>query len=97
MGNSVVDALILDLLDWISSSDKTYEEVMDVWRTSCPQLPVWEDATDRGLVAKQYVSGGCVVKITASGRKLLEERKLSKPGFGIPRSGIRQATIAEGH
>jgi D-3-phosphoglycerate dehydrogenase len=37
----VVEALILDLLQWLTSGERTYEEVMDAWRTSCPRLPVW--------------------------------------------------------
>ena len=29
-----VEALILDLLDWLMVRDRRYEEVMDAWRTS---------------------------------------------------------------
>ena len=54
-GNSakdpVVEALILDLLQWLANGERTYEEVMEAWRTSCPRLTVWEDANDRGLIA----------------------------------------------
>jgi hypothetical protein len=42
------EPLILDLLEWVAGKDRSYEEVMDAWRTSCPRLPVWEDANDRG-------------------------------------------------
>ncbi len=41
MGDSVVESLILDLLEWLVKRDRSYEEVMDEWRTSCPRLPVW--------------------------------------------------------
>src|SRR5215813_9143167 len=41
-----VDALILDLLEWIGPEPRPYAEVLDAWRTSCPRLPVWEDAND---------------------------------------------------
>jgi hypothetical protein len=44
-----VEVLILDLLEWLSRCDRSYEETMDAWRTSCPKLPVWEDANDRGV------------------------------------------------
>jgi hypothetical protein len=47
-----VDALILDLLEWIAPQPRPYAEVLDAWRTSCPRLPVWEDANDRGLIAQ---------------------------------------------
>jgi D-3-phosphoglycerate dehydrogenase len=50
MGDSVTESLILDLLEWLIKRDRSYEEVMDAWRTSRPRLPVWEDANDPGLV-----------------------------------------------
>jgi hypothetical protein len=70
MVDDVVEALILDLLDWLSQRERTYEEVMEAWRTSCPKLPVWEDANDRGLV----VTEEGIVKLTPSGRALLKSR-----------------------
>jgi hypothetical protein len=75
MANDSVEALILDLLDWLTVRDRTYDEVMDAWRTSCPRLPVWEDANDRGLVTQQVVSGCRMVKVSASGSALLVQRK----------------------
>lgn len=79
MGDSVTESLILDLLEWLVKRDRSYEEVMDAWRTSCPRLPVWEDANDRGLVMKEQVQGRCMVRITSSGLALLEQRRLRKP------------------
>jgi hypothetical protein len=70
-----VEALILDLLEWVSGRERTYEEVMDAWRTSCPRLPVWEDANDRGLIATDHSAGRSVVRITPAGRALLELRR----------------------
>jgi hypothetical protein len=72
MGDSVTEGLILDLLEWLVKCDRSYEEVMDAWHTSCPRLPVWEDANDRGLVIKEQVQGRCIVRITSSGLALLE-------------------------
>ena len=74
MADTVVEALILDLLEWVTIRDRSYEEVMDAWRTSCPKLPVWEEANDRGLVVRENVKGRCVVRITSSGRDLLAQR-----------------------
>jgi hypothetical protein len=68
-----VDSLILDLLEWLAKVPRAYEEVMDAWRTSCPRLPVWEDANDRGLVRREYLNGRCIVSITPAGRALLEQ------------------------
>jgi hypothetical protein len=42
--------LVVDLLTWVAARPRTYRETMDAWRTSCPRLPVWEDALDNGLV-----------------------------------------------
>jgi DNA-binding PadR family transcriptional regulator len=70
-----VDALILDLLEWLANGERSYAEVMDAWRTSCPRLPVWEDANDRGLVATEDANGRLIVRITPSGRALLAERR----------------------
>jgi hypothetical protein len=78
MADSVVEALILDLLEWVTQRDRTYEEVMEAWRTSCPRLPVWEEANDRGLVIREDVNGLCVVRITSSGRDLLVQRDRGK-------------------
>ena len=74
----VVDSLILDLLEWLARHDRSYEEVMEAWRTSCPKLPVWEDANDRGLVEREDASGNCVVRISAAGRAFLERTRPSQ-------------------
>jgi hypothetical protein len=66
-----VEPLILDLLEWQTVRDRTYAEVMDAWRTSCPRLPVWEDANDRGLILQEKVNGHWVVRVTSAGMALL--------------------------
>ena len=76
MTEPVVEALILDLLQWLANGEKTYEEVIDAWRTSCPKLPVWEDANDRGLITRERVNGRTVIRISSSGLALLEQRGL---------------------
>jgi D-3-phosphoglycerate dehydrogenase len=76
MTDTVVESLIVDLLLWVDARERTYEEVMDAWRTSCPKLPVWEDANDRGLVVWEIVAGRRVVRVTAAGRALLNSRGL---------------------
>lgn len=68
-----IEPLILDLLEWISRRERTYEEVMDAWRTSCPRFPVWEDANDRGLLTNH----GGIIRLTSAGLALLEERRPS--------------------
>jgi hypothetical protein len=75
MTDTVVEALILDLLEWLAARERSYEEVMDAWRTSCPRLPVWEDASDRGLVTREDRDGRCIVGISPPGRALLDRRR----------------------
>lgn len=77
MSDPVTEDLILDLLEWVSDRERTYQEVMEAWRTSCPKLPVWEEANDRGLVFREQVQGRVIVKITPQGRSLLDRRKQS--------------------
>jgi hypothetical protein len=75
MVDTVVESLILDLLDWLAVRERPYEEVMEAWRTSCPKLPVWEDANDRGLVQREMVNGHCLVRVTTSGIALLNKAR----------------------
>jgi hypothetical protein len=70
----VKEALILDLLEWLANGDRTYEGVMDAWRTSCPKLTIWEDASDRGLIAFQQVNGSRFVRPSSAGLALLDQR-----------------------
>jgi trans-aconitate 2-methyltransferase len=85
MTDAVVDPLILDLLEWLASGDRTYEEVIEVWRTSCPRLPVWEDARDRGFVAQENFNGREIVRITPAGFAFLQQRKISPENAQRPR------------
>jgi len=70
-----VDALILDLLEYVAVKERPYDDVLDAWHTSCPKLPVWEEANDRGLITRARANGSAVVRITAAGAALLEERQ----------------------
>jgi hypothetical protein len=77
VADSVTENLILDLLEYVANGEKTCDEVIDAWRTSCPKLPVWEDANDRQLVATRQVNGRRIVTTTPSGGSLLEQRRPS--------------------
>jgi len=63
---------VLDLLEWLACRDRSYEETMDAWRTSCPRLPVWEDASDLGLVSIENNNGRPSVRVTPAGFELLK-------------------------
>lgn len=74
MVDAVVDSLVLDLLEWIGPEARSYDEVLEAWRTSCPRLPVWEEANDRGLLVRLYKQGqGQLVAVSDAGRDLLRE------------------------
>jgi hypothetical protein len=62
--------ITLQFLAWVADRPRTYTEAMDAWRSTCPQLSVWEDAIIAGLV--QIESGnGRPVTLTPQGRAVL--------------------------
>jgi len=67
-----LEALVLDLLVWLAEAPRGYAETMDAWRTSCPRLPVWEEANARGYVerlpARIRPSPAGFAQLAASGR-----------------------------
>lgn len=63
--------LICDFLEWVDRAPRRHAEVMESWKTSCPRLPVWEEATDSGYVARK----GAMVELTAEGRAFLADRR----------------------
>jgi len=70
--SQTVDTLILDLLEWIGPGERPYTETMEAWRTSCPRLPVWEDATDLGFIVRHREPGQpAVVTVSAAGAEQL--------------------------
>ena len=69
--DAIIQPLILDFLHWLDAEPRAYAEVMDVWRTSCPRLTVWEDAVDRGLVERRREAGATLIALTIEGRRML--------------------------
>jgi hypothetical protein len=68
--SNTVENLILDLLEWIGRNERSYAETIEAWRTSCPRLPVWEEANDRGLVEATH----SLVRLTPMGLTILRQR-----------------------
>jgi hypothetical protein len=66
---------LVELLGWVASRPRTYAETMEAWRTSCPRLSVWEDATGDDLVRVEQAGaasqGQAVVQLTDRGAALL--------------------------
>jgi D-3-phosphoglycerate dehydrogenase / 2-oxoglutarate reductase len=76
--SDTVDVLILDLLEWVGPASRPYAEVIEAWRTSCPRLPVWEDARERGFVRCHREPGrGEVVSVSAAGVEYLRKHRLA--------------------
>jgi hypothetical protein len=65
-------ALTLQFLDFIAGG-RTYGETMEAWRSTCPRMPIWEDAVRNGLV--RIENGGAMkssrIVLTARGRARL--------------------------
>ena len=78
--SQTVDNLILDLLEWIGPNQRPYTETIEAWRTSCPRLPVWEDATDLGFIERHRQPGSpAFVFVTASGAEHLRLNRKTSP------------------
>ena len=73
--SGTVDALIFDLLEFVAREEQPYSEVLETWRTSCPKLPVWEDANERGFISRVRVNGHAVVRLTDAGAAFLQRHK----------------------
>lgn len=68
----VLTPLTVDFLTWLAPAPRPYAEVMEVWRTSCPRLTIWEDALDAGLVVRSKAEGQApLVALTDLGRERL--------------------------
>jgi len=74
--SNTVGALVLDLLEWIGRSPRPYAEVIEAWRTSCPRLPVWEEANERGFIEHRHEPGqGVYISVSALGLEHLRKNR----------------------
>ena len=70
-----IEALVTDLIEWVGSG-RRYIEVMDAWKTSCPRLPIWEEANARGLLARHRDEDGTEwVHLAPAGKDLLRQHR----------------------
>jgi hypothetical protein len=67
--------LTVQFLSWVAARPRTYGDVREAWRSTCPRLTAWEDALDGELIEFQSrggrVSESCPVALTPRGRALL--------------------------
>ncbi len=70
--------LTAQFLAWLAEAPRSYVDVMEAWRTSCPRLSVWEDATIAGYVR---LDGGerTMVVLTEAGRARLADAQAATP------------------
>jgi hypothetical protein len=61
-------APVLDLVEWVAARPRPYAEVMEAWRTSCPRLTVWEDASTRGWWSASTARGDLRARHTVRAR-----------------------------
>ena len=70
--SETADPLVLDFVEWVAREPRGYAEVIATLKTSCPRLTIWEDAADRGYVARETIAGlGLVIAVTEGGERLL--------------------------
>ena len=92
-----VEPLILDLLEWIGPRSRPYAEVLEAWRTSCPRLPVWEEANRRGFITHLHEQGHApAVVVSPLGLAYLEAQRASTAAVQRLPSGHRQASLGPG-
>lgn len=93
MSTPVIHALMLDMVEWLAPAPRPYAEVIEAWRTSCPRLTVWEDATEEGVIeTRRTAEGGLVVAATEKGLAMLRARhQPAECGRSMPLHGEGRA------
>jgi hypothetical protein len=87
--SDTVETLVLDLLEWVGPSPRPYAEVLEAWPTSCPRLPVWEDANDRGFIARHHEpTHGALVSVSAEGADYLRKHRQLAPHWDGQCTGV---------
>ncbi len=61
-------ALTRQLLEWIATAPRTYDEALETWRSSCPRHTIWEDALEAGLIDARSASR---LELTVAGRAFI--------------------------
>ena len=67
--------LIVQMLAWLTTRTRTYDETLEAWRTSCPRFSIWEDALADRLIQVTRADAGdrrSVVELTTAGQALLD-------------------------
>ncbi len=62
-----ITASTLELLTWVTTRPRSYDDVVEAWRSHCPRHAVWDDAVTAGLVT----AGADGVALTERGQAAL--------------------------
>jgi hypothetical protein len=62
-----ITASTVELLTWVAARERTYQDVVEAWKSNCPRYAVWDDAVTAGLV----LAGRAGVALTEDGRSAL--------------------------
>ena len=81
-----MDSLMVQFLSWIAEQPRTYSQVMEAWRSSCPRLTIWEDALHNGFIDLR--SNLAPTNEPATARRSDQSVRLSESG----RTALRNAT-----
>jgi hypothetical protein len=89
VATDTLDPLVLDFVEWVAGEQRSYADVLDAWKTSCPRLTVWEEASERGFVMRLHVPHqGVFIGVTPAGRAFLREHgrtlRLSQQASDFP-------------
>ena len=75
--NVAAEPPTVELLSWLASRTRTYDEAIEAWHSHCPRLTVWEDALIEGLIRIERANGNSTVALTGRGRATLVRVGLS--------------------
>jgi hypothetical protein len=69
----------VELLSWLSTRTRTYDEAIEAWHSHCPRLTVWEDALVDGFIRiERRGDGKSTVAVTERGRATLVRAERSR-------------------
>jgi hypothetical protein len=74
---TLIETLMLDLVDWTIERERSCGQVMPAWRKEHAELPFWDEANRRGLIKTEIVNRRCVIRPTSLGLILSELRRVS--------------------
>ena len=68
----VLTSLMVEFLEWISLTRRTYAQAMAAWQSSCPRFTIWEDALAMGLIEVMDKDNSSEVCLTAKGNATVQ-------------------------